>query len=209
RGGGAVSRALELARVAYRDIELYAPNRLPCAVDLSDNTNLWGVPPGAERALREAATATATRYPSLYAPELKQALAAYLGVAADMIVTGCGSDDVLDSAIRAFTEPGDRVAVPDPSFAMIPIFARMNGLEPVLVPLANGTDLDADAMLATAARVIYLCSPNNPTGNVLDAGDVARVVREAPGVVIIDEAYVDFADADARHLLHSSDRVLI
>ncbi len=92
---------------------------------------------------------------------------------------------------------------------MIPIFARMNGLEPVLVPLSGGTALDAAAMLATGARVIYLCSPNNPTGNLLDADDVARVVREAPGVVIIDEAYVDFADGDSRDLLQSSDRLLI
>ena len=204
-----MSRALELARAAYRDIELYAPNRAPCAVDLSDNTNLWGVPPNAERALREAAVATVTRYPSLYAPGLKDALAAYLGVAPDMIVTGCGSDDVLDSAIRALAEPGDRVAVPDPSFAMIPIFARMNGLEPVHVPLRGGTALDADAMLATGPRVIYLCSPNNPTGNLLDADAVRRVVREAPGVVIVDEAYAEFAERDALDIARASDRVLV
>jgi histidinol-phosphate aminotransferase len=205
RGG----TALEVARATYRDIALYAPNRAPCAVDLSDNTNLWGVPPAAERALREAAVSTVTRYPSLYAPAVKQALAAYLGVTPDMIVTGCGSDDVLDSAIRAFCEPGDRVAVPDPSFAMIPIFARMNGLEPVLVPLAGGTVLDADAMLATQARVIYLCSPNNPTGNLLDAGAIRRIVCEAPGIVIIDEAYAEFAGRDTLELLRESDRVLV
>ncbi len=198
-----------ISRDSYRQIDLYAPDRSPCATDLSDNTNLWGVPPHAARAVREAHASAVTRYPSLYAAELKGALAKAAGVSADMVVTGCGSDDVLDSAIRAFTEPGDRVAVPHPSFAMIPIFARMNGLEPVLVPLSNGTALDADAMLATAARVIYLCSPNNPTGNLLDAGEVARVVREAPGVVIVDEAYVDFADADALDLLDSSDRLLI
>lgn len=206
RGDGT---ALEVARAAYRDIELYAPDRAPCAVDLSDNTNLWGVPPNAERALREAAVATVTRYPSLYAPAVKEALAAYLGVTPEMIVTGCGSDDVLDSAIRAFCEPGERVAVPDPSFAMIPIFARMNGLEPVLVPLAGGTALDAEAMLATNARVIYLCSPNNPTGNLLGADAMRRVVREALGVVIVDEAYAEFAERSALDLLRESDRVLV
>ena len=203
------SSSLDLARDAYRAIDLYAPNRAPCAVDLSDNTNLWGVPPAAERAWREAPVAAVTRYPSLYAPQLKAGLAAYVGVAPDMVVTGCGSDDVLDSAIRAFAEPGERVAVPDPSFAMIPIFARMNGLEPVLVPLAEGTRLDADAMLATGARVIYLCSPNNPTGDVLDVDAVRRVVREAPGLVILDEAYAEFAERDALGLLGESERVLV
>lgn len=196
-------------RDSYARIDLYAPDRAPCATDLSDNTNLWGAPPHALEALAAAGAAALTRYPSLYAPDLALALAERVGVAADMVVTGCGSDDVLDSAIRAFTEPGDRVAIPDPSFAMIPIFARMNGLEPVLVPLRGGTALDADAMLATGARVIYLCSPNNPTGNLLDADEVARVVRGAPGVVILDEAYADFAGSDARELLASSDRLLI
>lgn len=194
---------------SYSQIELYAPDRTPCATDLSDNTNLWGVPPHAARALAGAGAAAVTRYPSLYAPELKRALADRAGVTADMIVTGCGSDDVLDSAIRAVAEPGDRVAVPDPSFGMIPIFARMNGLEPVLVPLRDGLALDADAMLATGARVIYLCSPNNPTGNLLDPRDVARVVRDAPGVVILDEAYADFAGGDLSELLRESDRLLL
>jgi histidinol-phosphate aminotransferase len=200
---------MTLVRDSYRTIPLYAPNRAPCAVDLSDNTNLWGMPPAAERALREATVASVTRYPALYADQLKAALGAYLGVQAERVVTGCGSDDVLDSAFRALAASGERVAFPDPSFAMIPIFARLNGLEPVPVPLRRGTELDADAMLATGARVIYLCSPNNPTGNRLQADAVERVVREAPGVVILDEAYAEFADGNGLGLLARSDRVLI
>ncbi|HEX5831383.1 MAG TPA: aminotransferase class I/II-fold pyridoxal phosphate-dependent enzyme, partial [Gemmatimonadaceae bacterium] len=204
-----MTSALDLARASYRGIQLYAPNRAPCRIDLSDNTNLWGVPPNAERALRDAAVASVTRYPALYAGQLKAALAGYVGVAPEQIVTGCGSDDVLDSALRALAEPGDRVAVLEPSFAMIPIFARMNGLEPVSVPLRGGTALDARAVLATRARVIYLCSPNNPTGNALDRDAVRRVVEEAPGVVILDEAYAEFAGADGRDLLARSDRLLV
>src|SRR5215216_79328 len=201
--------SLDVAREAYRGISLYAPNREPCAVDLSDNTNLWGVPPAAERAVREAALASFTRYPSLYAPALKGAMASYLGVEPEMVVTGCGSDDVLDSAIRAFAEPGDRVAHPEPSFAMVPIFSRMNALEPVAVPLTPSFDLDADAMLATGARVVYLCSPNNPTGNAMSRAAIERVVERAPGVVILDEAYAEFAGANCLDLLARSERLLI
>jgi histidinol-phosphate aminotransferase len=126
-----------------------------------------------------------------------------------MVVTGCGSDDVLDSAIRAFAEPGDRVAHPEPSFAMVPIFARMNALEPVAVPLTPSFDLDAEAMLATEARVIYLCSPNNPTGNALSRAAIERVVERAPGVVILDEAYAEFAGANCLDLLARSERLLV
>lgn len=198
-----------IVRESYSQIALYAPDRSPCATDLSDNTNLWGIPPEAARIIANAGTAMVARYPSLYAPELKQALAQRAGVTADMVVTGCGSDDVLDSAIRAFTMPGDRIAIPDPSFAMMPILAQMNGLEPVLVPLEGGTKLDANAMLATKAKLVYLCSPNNPTGNILQPDAVERVVREAPGVVILDEAYAEFAGADARELLQASDNLLL
>jgi histidinol-phosphate aminotransferase len=150
-----------------------------------------------------------TRYPNLYAASLKDALARYLGVSAERIVTGCGSDDILDSAIRAFAEPGDVIVCPDPSFAMIPIFARMNGLVPVAVPLTESLDVDVDAMLATNARIIYLCSPNNPTGTSLSRSAVERIVEEAPGVVILDEAYAEFAAADLSPMALAHERLLV
>lgn len=190
---GTGTSSLELARASYRDISLYAPDRSPCAVDLSDNTNLFGVPPSALETIRSAAEAAITRYPTLYAGGLKAALARYAGVDPSEVVTGCGSDDVLDSAIRAVSEPGDVVAVPDPSFAMIPIFARMNALRPVLVPLLPNHDIDAEAMLATGARVTYICTPNNPTGTIASADAVRRILAEARGLVILDEAYAEFA----------------
>lgn len=207
RAGGLSS--LEIARQSYRAISLYAPDRSPCAVDLSDNTNTWGVAPAVERAIRDAGISSLTRYPNLYAAALKDALAGYAAVESRMVVTGCGSDDVLDSAIRAFAEPGDRIAFPDPSFAMIPIFARMNGLEPVAVRLTPSLDADADAMLAAGARVIYLCSPNNPTGNAMTRAAIEEIVSRAEGIVIIDEAYGEFAGADCLDLARSSDRVLV
>jgi len=185
--------SLDLARASYREISLYAPDRAPCAIDLSDNTNLFGVPPTALETLRSAAESTVTRYPTLYAGGLKVAIARYAGVQPDEVVTGCGSDDVLDSAIRAFAEPGEIIAMPEPTFAMIPIFARMNALTPVAVPLLPGYDIDAEALLATGARVIYICSPNNPTGTEASTGAVRRILREARGLVILDEAYAEFA----------------
>jgi histidinol-phosphate aminotransferase len=167
------------------------------------------VPPAAKRALESAASQVVARYPSLYALDLKRALASYLGVRPDMVVTGCGSDDVLDSALRAFAEPGERIAYPDPTFPAIPIFARMNALEPVAVPLTADYDADADQLLATGARIIYLCSPNNPTSNVLSRTAIKRIVDDARGVVILDEAYAEFAERDATDLLARSERLLI
>jgi len=197
------------ARASYAELSLYAPDRRPCAVDLSDNTNLWGVPPAAERAMREAASDAMARYPELYAQSLKQSLASYAGVDASSIVTGCGSDDVLDSAIRAFAEPGDRIALPDPTFPMIPVFARMNGLTPVPVPLTPAYDADVDAVLATDPAIVYLCSPNNPTGTTIAGATIDAIVAQTNGLVIIDEAYAEFAGCSLVDVAMQSDRVLV
>ena len=200
---------LAIARAAYDAVPLYDPKRTPIDLDLTDNTNLWGLPPAAERTMREIAVSTVTRYPTLYAAELKEELAQYVGVTPDMIVTGCGSDDILDSAMRAFGEPGDVVAGPEPSFAMIPIFARMNALEYAGVTERSSHQPDIDALLATRAKVIYLCSPNNPTGAVMPRESIERVVTEATGVVFIDEAYAEFAGVSAADLVFKSDRLLV
>ena len=192
-----IARAdLELARRAYREIDLYSVDRSPCAVDVSDNTNLFGIPPAAERAYREAAVSSLTRYPPLYAAQLKTALASYAGVSAAEVVTGCGSDDVLDSAIRAFTEPGETLATSDPSFAMVPIFGQMNGLQVSKVPLTATLDIDAEALAATGAKVTYVCSPNNPTGLLASRAAMEGLLELSTGIILLDEAYAEFSQQE-------------
>lgn len=209
-----MSERLAIARAVYDGVSLYDPKRAPVDLDLTDNTNLWGMPPAAERELRHVAVSAVTRYPTLYAAELKDALAQYVGVSPDMIVTGCGSDDILDSAMRAFGEPDDLVVAPEPSFAMIPIFAQMNALRYQGVAELAGArgsmpQPDVDAMLATNARIQYLCTPNNPTGALTERARIERMLRESRGVVFIDEAYAEFSGVSAVDLVAQSDRVLI
>lgn len=192
--GSEAPRATVRARATLRELSLYSPNRAPCALDLSDNTNRWGVPPFAALALEELSVERVTRYPQVYTPELKAALAEYASVRSDEVVVGCGSDDVLDSAIRAFAEPGDRIAYPNPTFGMLGIWAQMNGLLAMPVPTPNPYAVDIDALLATRARITYLCSPNNPTGLSLSRAEIERIVDHAAGIVILDEAYAEFAN---------------
>lgn len=198
-----------LTRESYRAVSLYAPDRTPAEVDLSDNTNLWGVPPAAADAISQVPASAITRYPNLYASALKQAIGEYLGVPAEMVVTGCGSDDVLDSAIRAFGEPGDLIAYPDPSFAMVPIFANMNGLSGAPIRLTADNDADSAAYISAGARINYLCTPNNPTGASFSRGAIERIVSGTVGIVIIDEAYAEFASDNCLDLLEMSPRVVI
>jgi histidinol dehydrogenase len=208
-GAGALVRAPVRFRPAYRDIEPYEPGRLPTPIDLSDNTNLFGVPPSAAAVLAALPEPVVTRYPSVQASELRRALAGLHGVAPENITTGCGSDDVIDSAIRAFLEPGGSVAYPWPTFGVVPLFARMNAADPVAIPLGPDFTLDADALLAARAGVTYLCRPNNPTGTLFERERVARVVQDAAGVVLIDEAYADFAEDHVLDLAIDADRAVV
>ena len=197
-----------LARSEVRALPLYAPDEGRCDVDVSDNTNLWGTPPAAVRAIRDLATAPA-RYPSLYGAPLKSALRRHVGVDGAAFVTGCGSDDVIDCAMRAFGSSGDAIAFATPTFTMIPVFARINGLEPIGVPFTDDWDIDAEALLATRAKIIYLCAPNNPTATPASRAAIEQVVERAPGIVILDEAYAEFAKQTHADLVARSDRLLV
>ena len=183
-------------RAAYQAIELYEPGRLPVAVDLSDNTNLFGVAPSARRLLAALADALVTRYPTVFARTLKQVLADKHGVAPENITTGCGSDDLIDATVRAFWGPGDRVAFSWPTFGVVGAFARMNATQPVPVTMRPDCSVAAAELVAAAGGVTYVCSPNNPTGNVVSGLTITALDRDLPGLLLLDEAYADYDDVE-------------
>lgn len=247
-------------RPSYGRLQAYDPERPPLALDLSDNTNRFGAAPRALDALAadERSAEACSRYPDVYADRLCEAIAAHHGVDPENVVTGCGSDDVLDSAIRAFLEPGSVLVHPDPTFGMVPVFAAMNGVETVAVasPTAAGgesfeagrqTDIapfverireaaaaaagaasagaaavgatavsagaravsaGATAVLAGATSAAYLCRPNNPTGDVVPAEAVRLLDRSFPGLVLLDEAYADYAGEELTAWAASSTRTI-
>ncbi len=198
-------------REDYEALERYAPDRRPVPVDLSDNTNLWGPHPAARAVLRHPDDDALTRYPSVYADELRNAVADRYGVPEACVSTGCGSDDLLDSAFRAVSAGGGRVAYPDPTFSMIPTFARMNGLEAVAVPWSEVRDAPGQ-ILEGEPDLVYVCTPNNPTGTAVSEAWVEELL-EAGGpdgpVVVLDEAYADFAGTSCLERAPATDRLLV
>ena len=180
----------------YRALDLYAPDRRPVAVDLSDNTNRWGAHPAALAAVRAADDDTLTRYPYLYADDLKDAIHRRFGVPRDTITTGCGSDDVLDSAFRAAGPEGGTVRFAGPTFSMVETFARMNSRTTVEVPWARALEAPA-ALLEDDPVAVYVCWPNNPTGSIAPRAWLETLLKAAEGakgpLVVLDEAYADFA----------------
>lgn len=177
-------------------------------IDLSDNTNRWGAAPSA-LALIEDGSVSLSRYPDAYADELKRAVAAYLDVDPAMVTTGCGSDGVLDAAIRAFGEPGERIAIPEPTFPLPCNFARVCSLEPVMIPLNAVYQPDAEAIARVSPRIVYLCSPNNPLGASIPEITVRAVAESTDGLVIVDEAYAEFAGASVVGLASELPNLLV
>ena len=206
------SELLRLARDEVIALPLFSSDLPNCDVDLSDNTNLWGAPPAAIRAVREAPSDSLSRYPSVYSEPLRAAMLRYLaldGVAGIGVVTGCGSDDVLDSTMRAFGTVGDRIAYSSPTFSMIPVVARLNGLEPFAIPLTDSFDTDAERLVDARAKITYLCAPNNPTGTAVSRAAVEYVVSNAKGVVLLDEASAEFAPAVFSDLAAQHERLIV
>ena len=203
---------MQLARETVSGMGLYDPEVAECAIDLSDNTNLWGMPPAAARALREAPASAVSRYPSLYSTPLRDSVLRYVGldgVPELGVVTGCGSDDVIDSAMRTFGVAGDRLAFSSPTFTMVPVFARLNGIEPVAIPFTEQLDVDADRLVEIGAKITYLCAPNNPTATAVSRAAVEYVVANARGIVLLDEAYAEFAPEVFVDLAAGFDRLLV
>lgn len=179
-------------RAAYREISAYPVELVACDVDVSDNANLFGAPPAAMRELRAIDDGLVARYPGAGRHALREALAAYAAVPGDCVITGCGSDDLLDAALRAFADPGEAVAFTEPVFGMVPRLASANSLLPVGVPRGADGDIDVPALLAANARIVYICAPDNPTGAPVSMCSLAAILERARGLVVIDEAYIEF-----------------
>jgi histidinol-phosphate aminotransferase len=137
------------------------------------------------------------RYPDPLAKQLKEKLASVKHVHAENIFLGNGSDEPIDLIIRVFCEPRqDNIIAINPTYGMYQVAAEINDIEYRKVLLSEDFQLDASKLLAAAdnnSKLIFLCSPNNPTGNYLDENEVIKVITGFPGIVIIDEAYIDFS----------------
>ena len=137
------------------------------------------------------------RYPDPLQRELKAQLMKVKGVPEDMIFLGNGSDEAIDLAYRVFCNPGqDNVVAIAPTYGMYQVCADINDVEYRSVLLDDQFDFQADKLLAACdanTKIIWLCSPNNPTGNSLNRDEMLKVLDAFGGIVIVDEAYIDFA----------------
>ena len=138
------------------------------------------------------------RYPDPQQTTLKTLISNQNNVPTNQILLGNGSDEVLDLIFRAFCEPNqDSVVSLPPTYGMYDVLANLNAIENIQVPLSKSFQLEVDRILSkikTNTKLVFICSPNNPSGNMVDRAAVERLLNAFNGLVIIDEAYIDFAD---------------
>ena len=194
---GATVKGMPQIRTDLDAIPAYVPGRsAPGAIKLASNEVTQGPLPAAQRAIAEAA-AGGNRYPDISAYALRTELAAQFDTTPENIAVGCGSSALCQQIIQATCTSGDEVLFGWRSFEAYPILARVALATPVQVPLAEGGELDLDAMAAAITdrtRIIFLCTPNNPTGPALSASDVIHFLEKVPErvTVALDEAYYEY-----------------
>ena len=136
------------------------------------------------------------RYPDPYQKALKEKLSALKNIAIENIFVGNGSDEVIDLAFRIFCNPSkDQVIVCPPTYGMYEVSANINDVKIISIPLDENFQLDVEKILNTEAKMIFLCSPNNPTGNNLK--NMEAILQKFNGIVFVDEAYIDFSSQES------------
>ena len=142
------------------------------------------------------------RYPSSSQLKIKEAIAKYKQVEATQVTIGNGSDELIDLLIRCFCEPKqDNIVVCEPTFGMFNVYAQLNNIEVLNAPLTKNTfQFDEDEILKTInsnSKLIFVCSPNNPTGTSMDLHAIKRIATQFNGILVIDEAYIDFSEKES------------
>ncbi|GKY95733.1 hypothetical protein MPSEU_000534100 [Mayamaea pseudoterrestris] len=209
------------ARLARKNILELLPYR--CARDdysegilLDANENAFGPPLSAD----ETNGFCLERYPDPYQIPLKTKLAAYrkFNIAPANIFVGVGSDEAIDLLMRIFCVPGhDQILTTPPTYGMYKVCAKVNDVDIVNVPLTSDFDLQVDEIIKAISpkiKLIFLCSPGNPTAKALPLADVSKIAKHAPdSLVIVDEAYIDFCTPVERNsalaLLESHSNVCV
>jgi histidinol-phosphate aminotransferase len=181
----------KLIRENIRDLKPYSSARSEYSgeakVFLDANENSFGSP----------LTKWYNRYPDPMQWELKKKIGAVKNIAAENILLGNGSDECIDLLIRAFCHPRhDEIIICPPTYGMYEVYARINDVGVKEVPLLPNYQLDMEGLEAAIeanTKLIFFCSPNNPTGNSLDRDDIEIVLNNFDGLVVVDEAYINYS----------------
>jgi len=205
------SDRLPFIRPTIRALAGYQPGEQPrerTFIKLNTNENPYPPSPKVLEAIRSCATDDVRLYPDPMANALRDKAAAVYGLSRDQVLAGNGSDDLLAIIIRACIDPGDRVVYPFATYSLYDTLVAIGGGEIVHVPFTPDFSLPAGIAEADG-RVTFICNPNSPSGTAATLEEIADLSARLRGLVVVDEAYVDFAAGSALPLLRERRNVVI
>jgi len=191
----------------------YTPGEQPAAGDrvvkLNTNENPYPPSPRTVEALRSLDAERLRRYPDPMGNRVRDLVAGMFRVARENVLCGNGSDELLTLAVRAFVGERQKMAYPVPTYSLYPVLAEIQGARAVEIPTSDGFAVPVEELKSARARLLILCNPNAPTGLFLSPPVVADIADAFDGVVVVDEAYVDFAPEHCMHLAATRPNVLV
>jgi histidinol-phosphate aminotransferase len=213
--GGLAMTFLERIMGYFREnvekVKGYEPGFQPKQTDivkLNTNENPYPPSPKVLKVLAEVSTEQLRRYPDPKGSAFRQAAAEINGVQPENIMCCNGGDDLLVIAFQAFCDENRPVAYPVPTYTYYPVLAEVQNCKAIEVPFDSEFNLPAK-LSGTGAALTIICNPNAPTGTFISVGEIASLADELTGVLLIDEAYVDFAEANCTTLVKDFDNVII
>jgi histidinol-phosphate aminotransferase len=189
---------MDLVCEKIKSLKAYHVETVENGIKLHANENPY--PPSPEllkKILARFEKLNLNRYPDPDCKTLKEAISTRIGVPTNQLVIGNGSDELIQNLMQVFCNEGDRIAFPDPTFAMYAITAKGMGLKVHTFPLNDNWDFKATPLIerlnASHARIVFISYPNNPTGNCFSRTEIQKLVENFEGIVVLDEAYYDFS----------------
>ncbi len=201
-----MTNPLETIKPRVRGLKAYTLSPDRASVKVNQNENPWDAPEAIKaETLRRMSERAWSRYPDFIPASLHEKLAEFAGWVPDGVVAGNGSNELIQATLMVSVGEGRRVLISEPTFALYRQVATVLGGEVLSVPLDDELGFDVDALVrgveAERPEVTIICSPNNPTGCVLPARDLARLLEASRGLVVVDEAYHEFSGQTAAALL--------
>jgi histidinol-phosphate aminotransferase len=195
------------AMAAYTPGEQPGPDER--VVKLNTNENPYPPSPRVLEVLRRTDWSALRKYPDPMANKVRDAVAREFGVGREEVLCASGSDELLRLAVTAFVAEGDALAYPTPTYSLYPVLAEIQGARAIEIPSPDDFSLPADALAKAKARLLFICNPNAPTGVWTRPEVIADLADRAKGVVVVDEAYADFAPASALEAVRGKPNVLV
>lgn len=178
-------------------------------IKLNTNENPYLPSPHAIAVLKKLDPEWLRRYPDPYANDFRQATSEALSIPKDWIMVGNGSDDMLNVVVRACAESGRKVVYPMPTYVLYRTLTEIQDADRLEIPYGENNQLPLDELIAAQGAVTFIASPNSPSGHVVPMSDLRQLAANLNGVLVIDEAYVDFAEETALPLVEQFPNVII